>query len=534
MADFSNTQLSAPSTGINIKAPSQGPNYLATASQFAANALNVISTEQSKTAAFKPVKDFTEEQTKLIRQLENGNISQSAFNTRYRVNFNKYAASNPAHIEQFSKISKSLRDNTTAGESFEAEQSFQDMVRANRNKAYENGFIPVNATQEQERVGTEMYIARNKAIADMEYNAKIGKANSESNLAELASTSFYTVQNRVNAIVNGNLSAAEKTQQLQILRSETMKEIRMIGAPAGSDAIGNYTAIFDNMFKVGEGVLTGSINLSELENYNKVMIESTKAELLSNPKTRQLVATSNLFGDNLAALPLVNEQVATILSNNPEGTPPPNPLAATKEDVNKATNIIKLAHGSSNEAQKAAAIEKTGQLLKGIDVYQMSVEGPKQFAPLVDFLASREFGEMSPQLDGALKAKAADAIRIQYSEQAVPVMTERFHDVVTQYGNQKTRAALTDVVDVKFTGSGIVFTRKSRPVGSYMQVGAEHNLVKKLNEELAPVANRILRTGSHLSNNPTGYEQYWEANKETLFPELYPKEEATNGEEGTN
>jgi hypothetical protein len=257
---------------------------------------------------------------------------------------------------------------------------------------------------------------------------------------------------------------------------------------------------------------------------------------MKNPKAAKLVANSALF-PNTDVMWLAQQaglSLDFIAGNTTPDGKAGDPFPDTPErrkEVGGANALIrqnmdKLVNGTAinPEATDKEVETYVVKTLKGVDAYRNAVESPKEYAEVVGFLTSPEFGRYVAKKGGLPQEAAAKAkivFQEQYNATVETAIKGAFEGKMLYVYNQFDPRAIrgenkqvpaTELIEPYWNGSGLAFKLKD---GVKRTVYSDTTL-RELNSKAASLANNLIRLDSHLSGN-VNYKQSYDKLYESLF-----------------
>lgn len=254
-----------------------------------------------------------------------------------------------------------------------------------------------------------------------------------------------------------------------------------------------------------------------------------------SPRDRQLLALSNLLGENAGAIyndvANIPTRIKMIGDNsavaNEDGTFPNKPadvIEYTDDNRGYLSAVTKMIAGSnkgtiSQEAKGELDTQISG-ILRGVDVYSTSANSAKEFQPVIDFFANPEVGKYM-QGSGApadLKAAAVRVIRDGYASYVVPEIRKELASG-SSWQNIRigdTRYKYDEVVEPSMDGGRFGFKLKPE-FSNNMNAGI---LQRQLNNSsLTKVMNKMIISNSHINGN-TDYQKSYEELAPLVFDQV--------------
>lgn len=527
----------------------------------------------------KAVTSFQNEQLALADAVDQGTISSQEARMRMRANYQRASSSMPSLSGDFLKVQQNIVTTSGLGKVVAEGTAEEQAKQKIRDDAYQNGFIPESAVgTEREDQFVQNYlsfkrdgellarstaeiqnataqlsqqgqITSNKtALLNLEIKQKQVQATRA--LDSMSGTYFNKMSTNFNDL-RSKLDAGQITPEEAILSANSefavvQSVVNQIGSGAGSELISGTVAPIQSLKDTFVQYANGTINKTVYENSVDAALAKTKLNILSDPKSKQLVATSQLFGNALPIIDQMSSDVLKILNQGQNG-----PVQTTSNDKSQQkdigvaldtikSNIKAMSSGQvvgDKELQSKEVDTQVGNILSGINAYSSATKNPSEYNQVVSFLASPEFGKYmveSGGLQSDVASNARDILRQQYEQEVLPLVKREYMDAQSMTGIRSVGSGMTatvenvftpnnQLIEPKFSGSGITFVAKEGAKRGGAAEGFDVNAsVRRLNKEVAPVVNRLIRMSSHLSGD-TNYRKMWEDNYMQLF---MPQEQA--------
>jgi hypothetical protein len=190
---------------------------------------------------------------------------------------------------------------------------------------------------------------------------------------------------------------------------------------------------------------------------------------------------------------------------------------------------------SGNVSDKQIALDQSSNSVNHIltqagavmDQYGAS---PAKLKGVAEFVASTEYatfvsqGKISPQAAGA----ASKAFQLVYEPTIINGVQERLGKELPRGLAEGGGASLVkgkattlgEAVDIKFTGSGVVFEPKIKAGMAQSEIRAANVEVNSLRSSQTAVT-QLIHIAAHLEGS-TDYGKYWEKNKHIWIPSVFP------------
>lgn len=570
MADFSvnATQLAPPQgAGANVISPVQqaAPDTSGLLSSPILSSVvdifsrGLVATRQEDAAKRKAViiNGYIREETTLNDAVSSGGMTASQAAARSRANFNKYAAGYGEFIEDFEKAGKALRGFTEKGESEKAVELEGKRREADIQQAQQRGFVfpagmseaAQNSQIEAAKAGivseqklAKFYKEREDRRAQGGYDAGV-EAKQEKDLAfkvvnDIAGanlTAFQDFAKTTSDAVRAGRMTPELAQATLTERFTNISGSLQAAARTNPELAAPYRSLFDSVYKIGQQMADPKANLEVLETQLKEQQTKMKLVAMANPKTAALIVANQLMPNNLALQTRIGAvELLAVLSSKPVGDKSFTPQflgdADTEPEVlallKKGLNDLKSGKITDKEIATLQASNSANHILKQTsELLNKGGVGPEQLKGVAGFFASPEYAGLIA--NGAVDKEAALAAKksfqILYQPAIVKGVRERLDQrLETSAGkpNSYGFVTLADAVDIKFSGSGIIFEAKPVPNLTPAAAVEQRQMLETLRSAQSGV-NQLIHIGAHLEGG-TDYSKFWESNKHIYMPGIFP------------
>jgi hypothetical protein len=569
MADFSikETQLSAPQgagTGPVQAVQSAGSNLLsnlATMGDIFAKGLGDQKKAEADNRKASAIRDFTRKQTSINDALDSG-MSANEASVRSRTAYSASVANSPEYAEDFDKIMKGLKGHTAIGEAVDEVK----MVEAQRVKDLDvvrkrGMIVPPGTSRKDEQVyidaakvseGIEQDLARYRADRQ-EYRtdatftsgrlAEMDKKQALSSTNTLAATTLGVFKTDVFTYINNVKSGKMTQEEAQMAITGRFSEISgQIAAASGGDSAvaGVYLKPFQELQKLGIDMADPKVSSTNAAAQVKDIIARQQiAILVENPKIQQIVAASQLLGNN-AELGLRADREAIKLmaflgSDDKSVSGSAVPLVGNANVEKSTFDMLKkgltdvtskkdvsdpVAYGKQMTTSINNVLEQVG------DIGRKSGTTPKQLIETAAFLASSEYGAFAStgKVSAAAAKTASETFNQLYKPTIVDNVRKRLEENLNQtessYKAGAARSTVSSVIDVKFNGSGISFEAIPTTSMDRAERSGVEARVKSLQSSQNAI-NQLIHIAAHLDQT-TDYRKTWEAHKHEWMPSVFP------------
>lgn len=518
------------------------------------------------------VGEYVKKQEAINQGVRFGTINPVEAKMRSRSLFGSYAAGNSEFIADFEAAAKALRGNTELGdveEKVKVDQAFEQSAKLAAQAA---GYTFVQGmTPEQEASQIAAHQAAIRSDADF---GRLSRKHAEERAAgtytqsvqdreakefsfklinEIADTNFTASYDVVRSLATAMKAGSVSPEDAQLQWDQKMKTISaQIQSVAGlnPELAAPYRTLFAELQATGLKLLDPTKASAEAEDQVKLLIARAKLVALAEPGVKEIVATSQLMGQNaqlaLSASPAVSRLISKLTSTSVDSGKPVETVVGNPEVEREALGFLRKSLEDFNKGTfkdpKAAveaknAIDQTLQQI-GDALGKRGVDA-KYLKNVAEFVASPEFGQYASKnpIDAEALSAAVRSFQLMYEPTVIKGINNSIRAAVqTSTGlspnRAKTGAKVTEGTTVKFdptkikavfNGSGINF-EFTNPSTDPQVARMEREVVISLRQSQAAV-NQLLHMGAHMEGT-TNYAKFWEKNKSKLLPQFFSPEEA--------
>lgn len=568
MADFSvqATGLSAPQAAgsapvapTDVMRPIDGGKgqFIGTVSDLLVRGLKTYQADAAEQRKQGVVQGYIQREVAINQAIASGQMTPQEAAARSRANFNQYAAGYGEYIQEFEKAGKALRGFTESGEvesQLKAEREIRDR---DIKQAQERGFVFVpgmsQTTQDEQIAASKRGIISERELSAFYKKQEELRASGRYN-AEVEAREFKQLSSKlVNSIAADNLTAFQsftktlgdnvrtggmsQQEALATLSSRFANISASIQAAANAnpELAAPYRSLFEGMFEVGKKLIDQKENAEVLANQLKVLETKMKLVAMQDPQIAATVVANQLLPNNpslaLSSAPQ-GVRAITLLSDNAVETNnfaiphvPGNPelegptLDLLKEGI-KSLNQGKV---QNKEMATIQASNSVNNLLKQTGRMLDMGATPKQLTGVAKFFASPEYATFvaNNKLNPEAAQAAKKTFQLLYEPTIVrgvqKTMDEALFTSKTEDGKPMK---IGDAVDVKFTGSGVVFEAKNIPSLSPAEKRQQRVAIESMKAAQTAI-NQVIHIGAHMEGT-TDYAKHWEDNKHVYMPDVFP------------
>lgn len=570
MADFSSnaTQLTAPQgAGANVVAPATAntfPSQLVSAlgSIFVDGITNSVKqkAQEQKNAA---IKSYVDEETRLNSAVASGTISPQEAAARGRANFSKHASTYSAFIDDFKKAGEALKGFSEKGDVEEAVSNDKAVRKADIEDARKRGlvFFPgmskkaedanIKAMQAEvvaEKKLAAFYKEKEYERSTGEYNEKVAerqrKELSVETINSIAGTHLPAFQ-QFGASLGEQVSSGKLTPEAaQIQLGERFGNIRasIIAASRTNPELASpWQSVFGELNDLNKKLIDPKMKAEDFKSQYDILLN--KAQLMAVSKDPRVLAAASLnkmmpMNAAVAAQSTEAAQSAfNIIATTPYNgkdfveTVVGNPSVEAGV-LTLAREGLKSLQGGKIEQKDIAEVQasntvntllkQTGALLdRGVETSQLR--------GMAELVASTEYGKYvtSGKVDAEANFFAKRVFQLSYEPAIINGIQKKMQDNL--YGQaafgqpQGAPKTVDSAVDIKFTGTGVVFIPKTVAKMDRVEVQSQREAVASLATTQRAI-NQLISIGAHMEGH-TNYKKFWEENKHIWFPTKFDQPE---------
>lgn len=515
------------------------------------------------------VGDFIQAENLVSDGVAQGTITAAEAAARSRANFRKFSSGFPEYIESFEKAGKALRGFTEAGTSVDVVKRAEDERAADKTRAASRGFIftdgmskdaedslirasqtGIKAEQELSALYARKAEERAQGTFDAAVSAKKEKAEGFRVINMVAGANLDAFQAFGTDISNKIRTGLMKPEEGKALITRSFSNISaalQAGARTNPELAAPYRTIFDQVFKLNMEMADPKASLDDLKNQFELAKMKLKLVAMGDPEAAAAIVTSELFANN----PSINLGVASVSvktftklattpinSINADGSSVYVPQAIGNPEV-EADTLKLLKSGLSDlvggkiknkDVASVQASNSVNHILKQTGELLDRGTTPAQLKGVASFFASPEYAGFvaNNKIDKQAAGAAVKTFQRLYEPAIINGVQEKLKKIIPkgpqQFEESKEPVSFGEMVDVKFTGSGIYFEPKDKAGVSPFSKRQVGPLINELNTSQKAI-NQLIHIAAHMEGS-TDYGKYWEKNKHIWLPSMFVAPEA--------
>jgi hypothetical protein len=508
-------------------------------------------------------------------------VSQDEILRKLRVDSLAWVANNPGLTEDiYTFQNKLLQENGLAG-SITRETPIEAGNRKKIEQATADGW---DVSTPQGMQTYDRFLLQTNQLKQLEQEISAATAEGRLVSAKMQNEATLTLHGIVQtgtSWVNNQISKANKllaeaqdpksrTAIIQQTKQAVAQQLAFIGAQksAGGTIDTSYlTAGIDNIMKTWEETANGTADLAALETAQKTAeTQAYMMALQADPKLATLIALdkASKFQDPSMIMQLDAAKMAVYNKLFESGTTSdtgvvtpagkPGDMIENIENVGQIASMLKdstktaLNTPDASPEETAAQANKLFNTMRSINVYGPTDTDAKNFMAVVDLFSDVSVGKFleknAQYIDPSIGDQAKKIIQQQYDAVVMPLINDEWQTttemVVTSptstdewnrkigLGPQRSGSAedvdISKMVEPVWNGTGLEFQVSD-------QFATDPNIrgiAKKLNTDVAPAVNKLVRTFAHLSGT-TDYEKIY---NEQYASRLFVTDDETDSEAG--
>lgn len=531
--------------------------------------------EQAQAAAMaegEVMTAFSREQLKLVDAVESGQMSSSEARMRMRANLQQFGANNPTLQIDLAKAHTSVIKSTGLGDVVYEGTEQEKNQRTLEASAQAEGWIKPDDGPSQRAAGADAYsrwLEAQRILKDEKQRLELQQARVSLSTAGINQRSAALNLQRQQAAVQSQRGIGMASQALTEKVAGDMEQIRraqeagiMTREQAAMAINQKYLEVSQfvstNFADAGADYLNGQLTGVKMlhDNYSKYVSGAVKAEALKNdndiamgiaaqtalgvPSIARLAGFSKVLPNSSAILSnQIGAEAAKYLTvNSNVETKPSDPFPDYEEDKvgrDQYFGMMRDAIGKVNTGNTQGDPKEVADdvmnnftnIMRGIEVYSPTAQ-TKDYAPVVDFISDPNVGKFVTAQGGWADVnaanRAANTVKFVYDNELVPMIkkewenfkvaggvgTGKFDPMGVEINRPEQKAS--ELIQPVFRGSGVAFDVKPGVTDAVTR-----RYAKKLNEDVAGLLNKMIRSQAHLEGH-TDYKSVYEASyKDQVF-----------------
>lgn len=507
---------------------------------------------------------YAREQQAINDGIASGELKPDRAATRSRALFGKYMAGYTVFADDLHKINNAMRTGSEMGVAEDAVKSAIETDKAREASARARGatIYPwmdkdareavYQANESAIRMENEFKqkherAAENRAVSAEERTVmdREKKDDALKMITEIAgnnlNTSSMFIQNLSSQVSQGKIPFEEASLMMTQHFSTIEAAIQAAGG-TNPEMAAPYRSLFSDLKLLGSKAIDPKTSAETSKAmFDEVLYKAKLVAITTNPKLKALVVTNNLLGNNavtaLSAIPEIASIIAQASKTDASidgGFVPQivgNP--EVEKDVLKFIQpaIKKVNEGAYKDNEKAQkeSVSVVNNILKQTADLQndpTAKQSPEKLNDLAKFFASPDYGTFVSK--GLINPQAAQAAKQVWQATYDPAVRQSVQTRLTDWAQRASQSGggvqgrdLSELVDIKYEGSGISFVGKSPKVSlEPYQQKQQQAAITELNSVKAGI-NQLIHIGAHMEGH-TDYNKYWEENKHLYVPQVYP------------
>jgi len=389
----------------------------------------LIGQKESRNQAF--LADFMNRQMNFIEAADQGSLDRGFARTNLRANFMQAVTDYPGLRDDLVKIQQDILGTAGMGSFITEETAAEEREEKLRDKMVQEGYVSVNATEQEEKQAMNEYMVAQDAARRYEeatrtiqlerdvigltkaqqeqLDARESKAASDylTDSAPAAMTKLLTDFAAIQTEVEGNpnVNLAQGLQQLDQLWTNFQAQNAPHIAKVTSHQAQALQKVFQEQYDIARKSLTGKYTVEEAQHLTANNNAAINILALQDPTISAAIALSDL-GIPIAPNTSVNLMTATsrLITENEVGKNPASMTASSPEEAKALEAYLDiLTKQGGDEQQEAAAADHLQKVFNGVegDVSRI-IDDPTEIRPFVDWLSTQAFYDLyksDPDID---------------------------------------------------------------------------------------------------------------------------------------
>ena len=517
---------------------------------------------------------YAKEQQAINEGVASGELNPRTAAIKSKATLGTYLANYSQYTKELHELRSAFEGGTELGDVVDASKEALKVKEARRSAAISKGAVirPWMSPEEEESelVKTERQASiirdferkrdlnaesraqgvYDRSTADWEGKKQAFQLMQDTAEVHLTSTSGF-IKNLSNNVRNGKITQEEA--KLEINTYFTGINQTLLAASKGyPEDAAHFKNLFSSALEIANKAIDPKTSADEVNNEYSRLIGLTKLTAIRDPKVRANVAGLELFKNNpVSGLEILNISKGTLarMAANDEDTVgatagkipsdrPPTIVgdpSAEKDAIGFLTKNIKLLgtptfkDKDGAEREIANIVNKTlRQTAKEFSSSSGGSNDAKKFIALSKFYASPEFGKFASS--GKLSREAQVGAENAWMTTYVPAVRDSIQEELSKplvgtsarasVDMPKEALRIADIVNVSFSGASVKFSAKADSKLSSVELNSQRTSVEALKSS-QDALTQLIKTGAHLEGHMK-YDEYWEKNKYTFLPQIYP------------
>lgn len=509
---------------------------------------------------------FTKGYNAITEAYESGQMTVAEANIKQAALSRQMSSQFPEFRDEFAKTVKDLRGMTQAGSVEDTRKAEFDNrvlqeaevakagypIAPGQSKEVRAAFVRTWQEGEQAKQKLDaLYKARGEQRAqskeDREVQDREIKDKTFTLLSDIAGSNMDSFQTQVQDAVSRVQRNPASYDQVAMELNANFARIRIgldAAARTNPELAAGYKAMFNDMNTLGQQLIKPGAQVENSDAQLKMLFNKLKlAAVTRDPKLAGTIAISQMIPPNIPLMLSVDGPVRDAIGylstyGGKEGDYVPTIVGDPKLEgpVLSALKTALVSGDSPLITDKVAFAKQADLSVKQVlkqarTLAQQSDVTPDRLVGVTKFLASSEFGEYVQNSKGVDKEMLADVTYLM-QQHVIQNVEKQVLDKVRQtvrFDGQDMQ--IKDIVDIKFTGSGLVFVPKNEGGLTLPERQRYQDIIKDL-----AYSQNALTTSLHIMAHGSGSRDYaavWEKTKSVMFPTMFPEpKEAPKGKTG--
>jgi len=550
-----------------------------------AKGLGIKEKEEAGKQESNIINSYSRKLSEINSALSTGQITAAEAGMRSRAISNEYMGGYGELAEKLSKVSKAFAGATelgTAEKEIETAATLYNkaltdtqsagypiydwMTKTQKDsaiRAYQTG---VQADKEFTRLTAKTAEDRASGKYNQDVSDREKKDFSIRLIGDIVGTNFEASYDQVNSLSAGISSGKITPEEAQMEWARKMGRINsqiQLVSGTNPELAAPYRSLFATLESLGKDMLDPTKASDKLKSEIDLLQNQAKLLILQQPGAANVIAASQLFGQNaqvaLGSSPTVAKVITNIIST-PVESPSAKEQVIGNPEVQKDTfkflskSLKDLNAGKFKDNVKAneEATNGVNNILQQVgDSLGRRGVTATYLKDSASFFASPEFGQYvtTAKIDNEALAGATKTFQVQYQNEVITGVDKEVQRVFTTIDKFGSKSALDLAAEAKakggpiketsvqkqtevefdvskvvptFTGAGVAFSYVN-PSSNPATARQEREILNQLKMSQTALT-QLVHIGAHMEGT-TNYSKFWEENKHVILPRFFSKYE---------
>lgn len=514
--------------------------------------------------------EFIRQKSLINDGITSGQLKSHEAGARSRAVTMQFYASNPGLIKDLEEADKAMKGYTEIGQALSQEEAELKRRNDTLSAATAVGYVTWGGMgEEAENAVIDAFNAARRFEDNFKRQSMVNAEERAQNAEGRAQqTHMYSVEDRIYkeqalqgvlGVVDKNVDALYKTglalindvnmpYEEKVMRHQANINRVRVGllsvAGKNPELAAPWERLINDMDAVTQKLLDPKVKSANevelLKNEYQSLMYKSKLAIVADPKMRKAVVATELFKDTglitLTNSPTlkafldsggsVEDSIANLAqAGTGQGAKPLVGHAGEKVNLDLYQKSLRnLTSGKippeKREQSTLEAINIGNQILSET-AEAGKANDPKVLKNLASLYASSEFGKLAKEgkLDRNTLQNAKNVFQMTYDGAVSEAVLSKLEQTLPNGDtNPDGKATIMDEINIRFSGSGVVFENKNKASGAELM--RQYDRKKDL-DKAADGLNTLIQLHAHLEGT-TDYGKYFEDNKHRLLPTVFP------------